>query len=312
MHNAPDQRNGPAGAMGLLHSPWVLLAVLALVWGSSFILMKRGLFHEGQPVLSATQLASARLLIAWLALCPLLLKHLSLLRQHWLPLLGTGLLGNGIPAFLFATAQTRIDSSLSGMLNSLTPLFTMLVGVSLFASRVRLVQVGGVVLGLLGAVGLIALDTKADSVDWSVYATLPVLGTICYGLSANIVKHRLYMLPAAATAALALTFVGPVAAVGCVLTDLPSTLAQHPQGWSSLGFVALLAVLGSALSLILWNALLKRTTAVRASSVTYLMPIVAVLWGAWDGESISWTQLLMILVILGGVFLVSAPGASDA
>lgn len=284
---------------------WALLLVLAVIWGSSFILMKRGLFHDGRPVLTAWQMASARLFIAWLALSPLLLRHFGLLRQHWYALLGTGLLGNGIPAFLYATAQTRIDSSLSGMLNSLTPLFTLVVGVLFFASRVRLAQVLGVLIGLLGAVGLITLDDMAGSLNWSVYATLPVIGTLCYGFSANIVKHKLYMLPAAATAALALTFVGPLGAVGCILTDLPATLQSHPQAWRSLGYVALLAVLSSALSLILWNALLKRTTAIRASSVTYLMPVVAVGWGALDNEPLLWTQLVMIGLILGGVYVVS-------
>jgi drug/metabolite transporter (DMT)-like permease len=114
------------------------------------------------------------------------------------------------------------------------------------------------------------------------------------------------MLPAAATAALALTFVGPVGLVGCIVSDLPATLDQHPDGWRSLGYVSLLAVLSSALSLVLWNALLKRTSAVRASLVTYLMPIVAISWGLLDGEGISWGQLGMIGVILVGVYLVSA------
>ncbi len=179
---------------------WAILLILALIWGSSFILMKRGLFYEGEPVLSAGQMASARLMIAWLALAPLLFRHFGLMREHWLALLGTGLLGNGIPAFLFATAQTRIDSSLSGMLNSLTPLCTLLVGVLLFATRVRLAQAIGIFIGLVGAVGLIALNPKTGTFSWSPYAMLPVLGTLCYGLSANIVKTRLYMLPAACRA----------------------------------------------------------------------------------------------------------------
>ncbi|MBL7939329.1 MAG: DMT family transporter [Flavobacteriales bacterium] len=285
---------------------WAILLILALIWGSSFILMKRGLFHDGEPVLSAWQMASARLLIAWLALVPLLLRHFGMLREHWPALLGTGLLGNGIPAFLFAAAQTRIDSSLSGMLNSLTPLFTLLVGILLFATRVRVAQAIGILIGLVGAVGLIALNPRTGVFTWSPYAMLPALGTLCYGFSANIVKNRLYMLPAAATAALALTFVGPVGLIGCYLTDLPGTLATHPHGWRSLGFVALLAVLSSALSLVLWNALLKRTSAVWASSVTYLMPVVAIGWGLLDHEPVSWGQLAMIAVVLSGVYLVNA------
>jgi len=291
---------------------WILLLVLALIWGSSFILMKRGLFHEGQPVLSPWQMASARLFIAWLALCPLLLRHAPLLKLHWRPLLGTGLLGNGVPAFLFAAAQTQISSSLSGMLNSLTPLFTLVVGVILFQKQARSGQVIGILLGLAGAIGLIAMNPDTTGLSWSAYALLPILGTACYGASANIVKQHLYMLPAAATAALALTFVGPLGAIGCVITDLSGTLASDPNAWRALGYVAVLAVLSSALSLILWNALLKRTTAVWASSVTYLMPVVAIGWGLLDSEIISWGQLGMIAVVLGGVYLVNASEAERA
>lgn len=296
----------PAPATKHGRTVWILLLTLALIWGSSFILMKRGLYYGGLPVLTPWQLASARLLIAWLALCPLLFRYGSLLREHWLPLLGTGLLGNGIPAYLYAMAQTRIDSSLSGMLNSLTPLFTLVVGMLLFGNRVRLGPALGVLVGLLGAVGLVVLDARTGAPTWTHYGLLPILGTIGYGCSANIVKTRLYMLPATATAALALTFVGPVGVIGCLLTDLPGTLATVPHAWSSLGYVALLAVMSSALSLVLWNALLKRTSAVWASSVTYLMPVVAIGWGLLDGESVTWIQIGMIALILSGVRLVTA------
>ncbi|MBL7954253.1 MAG: DMT family transporter [Flavobacteriales bacterium] len=306
MPSATDQpalAQSPAGNGRLV---WGMLIILALIWGSSFILMKRGLFHEGRPVLNGWQMASARLLIAWLALVPWALRFFGELKRHWLPLLGTGLLGNGIPAFLYAMAQTRIDSSLSGMLNSLTPLFTLVVGIAVFATRVRAAQVAGVLVGLAGAIGLVALDARTGTFTWSPFAILPIIGTFCYGCSANIVKHKLYMLPATATAALALTFVGPLGAAGCLVSDLPGTLRTDPDAFRSLGYVAVLAVLSSALSLILWNALLKRTSAVWASSVTYLMPVVAIGWGLLDGEPISWIQFLMIGSILSGVYLVTA------
>ncbi|MBL0036921.1 MAG: DMT family transporter [Flavobacteriales bacterium] len=284
---------------------WLLLLVLALIWGSSFILMKRGLFHDGQPVLTPFQMASARLSIAWLALTPFLLKYWQELRKHWLPLLGSGVLGNGIPAFLFASAQSRISSSLSGMLNSLTPLFALVLGVALFRQRMRLVHVAGVLLGLCGAVGLIALGSADGLPSWSIYALMPVIATACYGMSANIVKHHLYMLPATATSALALTFVGPLALVLVFFSGLPEALSNQPHAWRSLGYVALLATMSSALALVLWNVLLKRTSALWASSVTYLMPVVAIGWGLLDGESLSMAQLGMIAVVLSGIYLVN-------
>ena len=285
---------------------WLLLLVLALIWGSSFILMKRGLFHNGQPVLTPFQLATARLAIAWLALTPFLLRYWRELRAHWLPLMGSGVLGNGVPAFLFASAQSRISSSLSGMLNSLTPLFALVLGVALFGQRMRLVNVAGVLLGLCGAVGLIALGSADGLPSWSIYALMPVAATACYGLSANIVKRHLYMLPATATSALALTFVGPIALILVFFSGLPEALSTHPQAWRSLGYVALLATMSSALALVLWNVLLQRTTALWASSVTYLMPVVAIGWGVLDGESLSMAQLGMIAVVLSGIYLVNA------
>ncbi|MBL7980587.1 MAG: DMT family transporter [Flavobacteriales bacterium] len=284
---------------------WLLLLVLALIWGSSFILMKRGLYYEGVPVLTPWQMATARLSIAWLALSPVLLRHAGLLRKHVLPLLGAGVLGNGIPAFLFATAQSRIDSSLSGMLNSLTPLMTLLTGGLFFGTHIRGVHVAGVVLGLAGAVGLIALKGGDGPPSWSLYAALPIIGTLCYGFSGNIVKRHLYAVPPMATSALALTFVGPIS-IGLALTSgLPETLRTNPHGWSALGHVAVLAVLSSALALVLWNVLLQRTSALRASSVTYLMPVVAIGWGLLDKEVIGLAQLGMIALVLGGVYVVS-------
>ncbi len=285
---------------------WLLLGTLALIWGSSFILMKRGLWDDGRPVLSPGQMASARLAIAWAVLIPATLRHWPTLRAHWRPLLLAGVLGNGIPALLFATAQTRIDSALSGMLNSLTPLFTLVIGLLLFSTQARMTQLAGVLLGLVGAVGLVVFDPGSGPAGWSLYALLPVAGTMCYGASANVVKHRLYMMPSMATAALALTFVGPVGLAGCIATGLPGTLESDPAAWPALGFVALLALLSSALSLVLWNALLKRTSAVQASAVTYLMPVVAIGWGLLDGERLSPMQVVMIAVVLAGVYLVTA------
>jgi drug/metabolite transporter (DMT)-like permease len=284
---------------------WLLLLVLALIWGSSFILMKRGLFHEGEPVLTAYQLATSRLAIAWLALMPLMLRHMHLLRSHWKPLLGSAVFGNGLPAILFATAQTRIDSSLSGMLNGLTPLMTLLAGLLFFGLRFRGVHLLGVALGLVGAAGLILSRADDGLPTWTIHALLPVIGTVCYGLSGNIVKHYLYGLPPAAISALALTFVGPLCVGLAIHSGLPATLAEHPHAWRAMGHVALLAVLASALALVLWNVLLQHTTALWASSVTYLMPIVAIGWGVLDGERISLGQLVMIAVVLGGVYLVS-------
>jgi drug/metabolite transporter (DMT)-like permease len=284
---------------------WLLLATLSLIWGSSFILMKRGLYHEGTPVLDPFQLASCRLFIAWIVLMPLLFRHARYFRAHWKPLMGTALLGNGLPAFLFAYAQTHSASVLAGMLNSLTPLFTLLIGVWLFRVRLRLLNLGGVLLGLLGALGIIAFREHGGDPVWSVYAVLPIVGALSYGFSGNIVKHGLYMVPAAAIAGLAISIVGPMGLLGILVTGVPQTLANEPHAWESMGYVGLLAIFGTGISLVLWNELIKLTSAVWASSVTYLMPVVAVTWGMLDGETFLPLQFLMAALILLGVYLVN-------
>lgn len=282
---------------------WLLLGVLALIWGSSFILMKRGLYHEGVPVLTPWQMATARLSIAWLALSPLLLRHAAHLLPHWRPLLGSGLLGNGIPAVLFATAQTRIESALSGMLNSLTPLMTLLTGALFFGTRVRAVHLLGIGLGMAGAAGLVAQGGGVSG--WSWFALLPVLATLGYGFSGNIVKRHLHMVPPMATAVGALTWVGPVSIALALGSGLPEKLRTDPHAWRALGHVAVLAVMSSAVALVLWNMLLQRTSAIRASLVTYLMPVVAIGWGLADGEPIRPAQLGMVALVLAAVWLVT-------
>jgi len=285
---------------------WLLLGVLALIWGSSFILMKRGLYHEGVPVLTPWQMATARLSIAWLTLAPLLFRHAAQLRPHWKPLLGSGLLGNGIPAMLFAMAQTRIDSALSGMLNSLTPLMTLLTGALFFATSVRAIHLLGIGLGLVGAAGLVAFAQGHGPSSWSWFALLPVLGTLCYGFSGNIVKRHLHMISPMATAVGALTWVGPVAIGLALASGLPEKLRSDPHAWNALGHVAVLAVMSSAFALVLWNMLLQRTTAIRASMVTYLMPVVAIGWGLLDGEQVTLLQMAMIGLVLAAVWLISS------
>lgn len=285
---------------------WLLLAVLALIWGSSFILIKRGLFHEGRPVLSPMQVASARIFVAWLVLLPFVFRYWRSFGPHWKALVAIGLLENALPAFLFAFAQSRIDSTLSGILNSLSPLFTLVVGVLFFGIRTRWAQVFGVALGLVGAVGILGFRVGDGLGMWNIYVLLPVLGALSYGIGVNVLKSWLYMMPALAITALAITTVGPIGLVGIIVSDLPATLSSDPQAWCSLGYVTILAVVSTGIALILWNELIKWTSALWASSVTYLIPIVAIGWGLLDGERLMPLQVVMVAVVMAGIYLVNA------
>lgn len=286
---------------------WIILIVLALIWGSSFILMKRGL-----EVYSSEEVAALRILIAFLFLSPLIFRHVKKpMLKHWKAFIGMGVLGNFIPAFLFTKAETGISSSLAGMLNSLTPLFTLLLGVLMFNVKTRWINAIGIMIGFVGAIGLLTVGKSVDLNNNLLFGFYIVLATICYGLSVNIIKKSLNDVNPITATVWAMMFIGPMA--GLYLfgnTDFTSRLASNPKALESLGYVSILAIFGTALSVIVFNVLIRQTTALFASSVTYLIPIVAMAWGIFDNEAILPLHFLWIILILLGVYLVNKKKAS--
>ena len=281
---------------------WIILIVLALTWGSSFILMKRGL-----DVYSRDEVAALRILIAFLFLSPLIFKHVKKpLLKHWKGFLGMGVLGNFIPAFLFTKAETGISSSLTGMLNSLTPLFTLLLGVLLFKTKTRWINAFGIMIGFVGAIGLLLVGKRVDTDNNLLFGFYVVLATICYGLSVNIIKKSLNDVNSITATVWALMFIGPIAGLYLFgFTDFTTRLANNPMALNSLGYVSVLAIFGTALSVIIFNVLIRNTNALFASSVTYLIPVVAMGWGIMDGENVQMLHFLWIGLILIGVYLVN-------
>jgi drug/metabolite transporter (DMT)-like permease len=281
---------------------WIILIVLALTWGSSFILMKRGL-----DVYSSDEVAALRILIAFLFLSPLIFKHVKKpLLKHWKGFLGMGVLGNFIPAFLFTKAETGISSSLTGMLNSLTPLFTLLLGVLLFKTKTRWINAFGIMIGFVGAIGLLLVGKRVDTDNNLLFGFYVVLATICYGLSVNIIKKSLNDVNSITATVWALMFIGPIAGLYLFgFTDFTTRLANNPMALNSLGYVSVLAIFGTALSVIIFNVLIRNTNALFASSVTYLIPVVAMGWGIMDGENVQMLHFLWIGLILIGVYLVN-------
>ena len=164
---------------------WSIVLTLAFIWGSSFILMKRGL-----EVFSYTQVADLRLGLAWISLLPFVWNKFKKTPRHfWIPLAIVGLFGNAIPAFLFTKAQTQLDSSLTGILNALVPLFTLIIAVFVFKTKVKLHNIFGILIGLAGAIWLIAGDGVA--IQNIHYAWFVVIATICYAISLNTIKNYL-------------------------------------------------------------------------------------------------------------------------
>jgi drug/metabolite transporter (DMT)-like permease len=281
---------------------WIILIALALTWGSSFILMKRGL-----DVYSSDEVAALRILIAFLFLSPLIFKHVKRpLLKHWKGFLGMGLIGNFIPAFLFTKAETGISSSLTGMLNSLTPLFTLLLGVLLFKIKTKFINVVGILIGFIGAIGLLMVGKSEDMDNNLLFGFYVLLATICYALSVNIIKKELNDVNSVTAAVWAMMFIGPMAGIYLFgFTDFTSKLYVNPLAYSSLGYIVILAVFGTALSVMVFNKLIRSTNALFASSVTYLIPVVAMCWGIMDGENVQVLHFLLIGLILFGVYLVN-------
>lgn len=290
----------------------VALLILGFIWGSSFILMKVALFDtQGQPLFPALDVAMGRIAIAGFALLPLAAIHRKHLNRNTLPwLILVGGIGNLLPAYLFTTAQIHIPSSVAGMLNALTPMFTFFLGVALFGTQIRRLQVIGLVVGLFGAAVLAFQPGVGASLNstttWG--AGLVVLATACYGISVNLIRNKLGHIPAAAAASLSLGLMS-VPACAVALTGPGMSLATtHPDGMRGVIAVVVLAVVGTGLALIAFNRIIQKTNALFASTVTYIIPLFATMWGWLDDEPLTSLHLVGGAVVLIGVYLVSQGG----
>ncbi|RCR69775.1 DMT family transporter [Larkinella punicea] len=289
----------PAPAANRRLLAWLLLILVALIWGTSFILIKHSL-----GVFSPMQVGTGRIFLAFLFFLPyLVILGKKFPRDRWLPLLGSGMLGYLIPAVLFATAGAHLNSSLAGTLNALSPLFTFLIGVILFRGRAKLLQVGGILLGFAGSVFLVFFSATG-SFSFNGYAFLIVLATLCYGFNINIVSRYLSDLPALLSTASTFAMVGPIALLGLATTDFPTRVAA-PGSTPALLMLLTLGMVGSGFATILFNRIIQLTSGVFASTVTYLIPVVAVLWGLFDGEPLHWPQVAGMGICLLGVYLIN-------
>jgi len=282
--------------------PWIILFTLSIVWGSSFILMKRGL-----EAYSSDEVAALRISIAFLFLLPLQLKHHKIdLKKYFFGLILMGVFGNLIPAFLFTKAETQISSSLAGMLNALTPLFTILVGFLWLKISPTKQQVYGIIVALVSAVFLMVFESGNDMFRNIQFSLLLVVATLFYAISVNGIRKYLNGLSSVTATVWAFTFTGPIALIYLFgFTEFTTHLAQSPKALPSLAYIGILAIVGTALSVILYNVLIRSSGAVFASSCTYLIPVVAVFWGIFDGETVNLMQILSIGAIILSVYLIN-------
>jgi drug/metabolite transporter (DMT)-like permease len=277
-----------------------LLILLALIWGTSFILIKQGL-----KVFAPDEVGALRVSAAALFLLPAALVRLKeLTKDHYWKLLLSGLMGIFIPAFLFATAQTRMDSSVAGILNTLTPIFTLIVGSLVFKQKFKNMAIVGILLGFAGAVILMFSRAGGEIGSINLFALLIVVACIFYALNLNFIKYNITDLKALTITSGSLLMIGPLALLYLFgFSDFTSKLQTIPGAWKACGFIVLLGIMSTAIATFLFNRLVKISTPLFASSVTYIMPIVAVGWGLLDGETLGIGHFIGMAAITVGVYL---------
>lgn len=263
--------------------------------------------EAGKVVFTDTQVAALRMCIASLALAPFAMRKLKTLlnAKVFFTIAVVGLLGNFVPAFLFTYAETGLSSGFTGMLNSFTPVFTVIIGALVFKVKLSGMQQVGM---LIGTVGIVLLMFFGKSLsfkgDWSHIFSV-VLATFCYAVSLNTIKHALVDVPALDISSVAFFLLLPFGIMGIFSTDVTETLRYTPGATTSLFYIGVLALLGTAISVVLFNRLIAATSALFASSVTYFIPVVAVFIGYFFGEKMSYLQIGSMLIILVGVFFIN-------
>jgi len=281
---------------------WLYLFILSLIWGTSYILIKKGLVG-----LTPLQLGAFRIVFTTIFLFLIGFKKLfKISKQQWGWVALSALLGTFLPVFLFAYAETQIDSSIASILNSLVPLFTIVLGFLLFKIAFTRNQIIGVVLGLLGAGMLIFQGAEVNPEQNYLFAGFVVLAALCYAGNANILKAKLQEVSSLAIAVGYFSVMLIPAVIVLYFSGGTQLNIEDPAIKSSLIYVLILAFFGTALAKILFNKLVQISSAVFSTSVTYLIPIVGIFWGLLDGERFTLIHLVGAGVILTGVYLVNA------
>lgn len=284
---------------------WLLFIALAGIWGSSFILMKWGMED-----LTPWQVASVRLLAAGICMLPLAFKAFSTFtRKELMFALLSGMLGSGLPAYLFCLAETKLDSALAGSLNSLTPVFVLLIGIIILKMRIPWVKHLGVAMALVGTLLLVS-GNAPGSVFYPIHAMLVVIATISYAANVHLVHRKLNHLPSIHVVSIALIGCMVLALVVLNIKGLPSLNPQLMENTGLFSAIAL-GVLATALASVLFYQLIRGAGVMFSSMVTYAIPIVANIWGVLEGEKVGWWELVCLAMILGGVYIVNRPSAKE-
>lgn len=286
--------------MKFIENKYFLLIILAMIWGTSFILIKKSV-----EVFSPYQVGALRVGIAGLALMVFGIPSLRKLDKKtifWATV--GGCLGNFIPMFLFPIAEVKVSSSLAGVLNSLVPIFVLIFGYLFFKNKTTKVQVIGAVFGFIGASLLMYFSSGSGENSNLSYAMLIVLACISYAFNGLITKEKLSHVKSFDLGGIIFTIWSIPSFFVLIFSNFFSEFKGTPEQWEGLGYISILSLIGTATAMILFYKLIQQTTTVFASSVTYLIPIVAVAWGFLDGELFNIWFVIGGILILFGIYLI--------
>ena len=280
---------------------WLYLVILAIVWGSSFILIKKSLIG-----LTPIQLGALRTFIAGLFILSIGFNSLKKIKkQQWKWIAISSMLGTLFPAFFFAYALMGIDSSVASILNSMTSLNALIVGTLFFGVVFKRVQLGGVIIGLVGTILLILESSSLNPTQNYWFAIFVIASSLGYAFNVNIIKKHLSSISAMSiTAGHFVLLIVPVFLV-LFFTGFFTTIEFTDETSSSLFYLVILSVVGTGLAKIMFNKLIQISSPVFSTSVAYLIPIVAIIWGFVDGEKVSYLQLIAGAIILLGIYIVN-------
>ena len=276
---------------------WVLLIILSIIWGSSFILIKKSL-----DFYTPFEVGSLRVLIAGIMLSPVAILNIRKFPQKKLKwLMIAALCGNFFPMFLFPLAEKEVSSSIAGIINSMMPIFVIIVGSLFWKFKTTKRQLLGVAISFFGACILMLSgnshnDLKIIPLFWL------LLATFLYAVSTTTVKSKLNDIPAKIMTSFVFFYILFLPSlIALIFTGFFQNFEASKSEFIGLGFISLLSVFGTGLAMMLNYRLLSISSPLFSSTVTLLMPIVAVIWGILDGEKLSTMQFAGGLIIIGGL-----------
>lgn len=283
-----------------IEKKWLYLLGLSLIWGSSFILIKKSLIG-----LSPLQVGSLRIVFSSIIIFLIGFNKIKTIQKDkWKWIAVSAIIGTFFPAFLFAYAETQIDSAVASILNSLVPMNTVLIGLAVFKISTTKRQSIGVIIGFIGTAVLIISGSDLNPDQNYMYSGLVIICSILYATNVNLIKKYLYDVNAVAIAAGQFSVIFIPSLIVLLYSDFfKIDFINNKIILESLLYVLLLSFFGTAMAKILFNKLIQISSPVFASSVTYSMLIVSVIWGILDGELFNSSQAIATVLIIIGVYL---------